>query len=116
MSGKLILIYVPCGSEDEAATLAKALLERRLVACANIHHSRSLYWWEGKMADETEYILLCKTASSRAEAVESLIRKLHSYDIPCILRLEPTHVNPDYQSWVAGEVSMGALRTNGSPA
>ena len=101
----LILIYVPCGTEDEATALANALIEKGLIACANIHASRSLYRWEGSLVDEEEQILLCKTTQSSADPAEALIKEMHSYELPCILRLRPDHVNPEYAAWVVGETS-----------
>jgi len=107
MSGNsgVVLIYCPCGSEADAAGIAGELLQRRLIACANIHESRSLYFWEGTLNDEKEWVLVCKTASSRAEAAEKAIRELHTYDIPCIIRLEPLADNNAYEKWVFGEVT-----------
>ncbi|MFL5734037.1 MAG: divalent-cation tolerance protein CutA [Chloroflexia bacterium] len=104
-SGDVVLIYCPCGSEEEAAKIASALLERQLIACANLHQTRSLYYWGGRLVDEQETVLLCKTAASRVQAAEGAIRELHSYDIPCVLRIEPAQVNGDYARWVLGEVS-----------
>jgi len=103
----VVLIYCPCGSNEEAVRIARALLDRRLIACANIHQSRSLYFWKGELADEQEPILICKTTASRADAAERAIRDMHSYDIPCILRLEPAKVNDDYAKWVFGAVASG---------
>ena len=99
------MLYVPCGSEAEAESLAKRLLAERLIACGNIYASRSLYHWEGQVADEVEHVLVCKTLASRSEQASSLIEELHSYDVPCILRVVPTESNEAYYSWVAGEVS-----------
>ena len=109
MTNEIVLSYVPCASEEEAASLAGGLLEKRLIACANIHETRSLYWWDGKLTDEMEHILLCKTTRARVRAAEDLIRELHSYDLPCILRLQPAQVNPEYAAWVSGEVTVGVL-------
>ena len=48
-----IVILVTAGSETEAETIAKALVEERLAACVNILNPiRSLYRWEGIVADE----------------------------------------------------------------
>src|SRR4051812_42490530 len=102
MAGKsdVVLIYCLCGSEEEAVRIGRSLLEQRLIACANIHETRSLYFWKGQPADEREQVLVCKTARSRVDAAEKAIRELHSYEIPCILRLEPVKVNNDYEKWV----------------
>jgi periplasmic divalent cation tolerance protein len=99
------LIYVPCGSEDEAARLAKLLLAERLIACANIYESRSLFRWDGELADEREFVMVCKTTPQRAADAEQRIIELHSYEVPCVLRIEPAHANEPYAEWVAGEVA-----------
>ena len=101
---RLLLLYVPCGSEDEALRIGRELIEKRLIACANIYESRSLYRWQGKLTDEREQVLICKTAASRADAAQREIEQIHSYDVPCVIRLEPANVNHDYLKWVVGEV------------
>jgi periplasmic divalent cation tolerance protein len=105
----IVLLYVPCGSEAEATKLASSLLEQRLIACANIYQSRSLYHWEGKLAEEEEFVLICKTLPSRASAAESAIRAQHSYKVPCIVQIQPARVNHEYATWVAGEIALGGL-------
>src|SRR4028119_58303 len=97
----LVMLCVPCSSETEATGIGSRLLSERLIACANIYASRSLYVWNGEMADEQEMVLLCKTLSSRAEEAASLIEQLHSYDVPCILRIVPAQANDEYYRWVS---------------
>jgi periplasmic divalent cation tolerance protein len=98
------LIYVPCGSDDEATRIARTLLDERLIACGNIYESRSLYRWEGALVDEREHVLVCKTLVSKAQEAEKRIVQLHSYDVPCVISIMPAHVNIEYASWVAGEI------------
>jgi periplasmic divalent cation tolerance protein len=102
----IVLVYCPCGSQGEAVRIAGALLEQKLIACANITESQSMYYWKGVLSDETEWLLLCKTTSTRAGAVARTIRRLHSYEIPCVMRFEPAKVNEDYEKWVFGEVAL----------
>lgn len=118
----LALIYSPCGSEAEAESIARALLAERLIACANIYPSRSIYRWQGQIADESEYVLVCKTLPSRVRATRALIARLHSYEVPCILEVHPASANHAYTSWAAGEVAAQQSRATlaagvtGSPA
>ena len=104
-SNDIVLLYVPCGSEDEALRICRALLEERLVACGNIHQTRSVYRWKGEVADEQEYVLICKTTRDRALAASRQARALHSYEVPCVLRIEPAEANYEYAAWVRGELS-----------
>jgi periplasmic divalent cation tolerance protein len=107
---QIIMIYVPCGSEDEAAGIASALLSERLIACANIYESRSLYMWEGKLADQKEYVLFAKTTPALVSKAEQRIGELHSYEVPCILAIRPDSVSDAYARWVAAEVASDADR------
>ncbi|MEO8284912.1 MAG: divalent-cation tolerance protein CutA [Chloroflexota bacterium] len=104
----ILAIYVPCGSESEAATIASTLLQENLIACANIYASRSLYVWHGKLEDQAEYVMFAKTTRLRAAAAESRIASMHSYETPCILVFPPESVNHSYSNWVRGAVSGGS--------
>lgn len=107
-SAKTVILYVTCGSEEEAETIARSLCEERLIACANIYASRSIYIWKGNLTGEKEHVLFCKTTAAKAIAAEKRVRELHSYDVPCIITLAPERVNYAYEAWVAVSVSGGA--------
>ena len=100
----LVMLYVPCGGESEATQIASRLLAERLIACANIYVSRSLYRWKGDIADEQEHILICKTLASRSEAAVALVKRLHSYEVPCLLTVIPAEANDEFYLWAQGEV------------
>lgn len=101
----VVLIYVPCGSEEEAVRIARTLLTERLIACGNIYQSRSLYIWENRPADEQEYVLVCKTAPVRADATRRRIDEMHSYKVPGVLTMQPAEANYAYSSWVSAQVT-----------
>ena len=102
---RVVMIYVPCGSDEEAVRICQSLLDERLIACGNIYESRSIYRWNGETTDEREFILVCKTMADRADDAERRVLQLHSYDVPCVLRIEPGHANRAYADWVASEVA-----------
>jgi periplasmic divalent cation tolerance protein len=106
---QLTILYVPCENEAEAARLARALLEERLVACANMWQSRSIYRWKDELKDGPETIMVLKTTPARERAARSRIRELHSYEVPCIVTLGVQHANSDYVNWVHGEVTGARL-------
>jgi len=62
----LVMLYIPCSSEDEAAGLARALLDRNLIACGNVVASRSIYKWNGEIVDGGEFLLVAKTTQAQA--------------------------------------------------
>ena len=99
-------VYVTTESKKEARTIARTLLEERLIACANIIESmQSLYWWEGKIEDSDEAVLIVKTRATHLSALTARVKDLHSYDCPCIVALPITDGSTDYLSWLARETA-----------
>ena len=80
----MISIYVTCKDKKEAEKLAKILLEKKLIACANIHPISSLYRWKGKIEHSKEYAMILKTKKNMFDEIKDEIKKNHSYDVPCI--------------------------------
>ncbi|HJR65167.1 MAG TPA: divalent-cation tolerance protein CutA [Gemmatimonadaceae bacterium] len=107
MSPNAIVILTTVASADEAVALVRALLDRRLIACGNILPGvRSLYRWEGKVADEREVIVLLKTRASRVEALEMAFGELHPYKVPELLALPVSAGLHKYLEWIDDETSL----------
>jgi len=100
---KLIVFYTPIDTRENAKTLAKALVESRLIACANIVAVDSVFRWDGVVQDTSEFVVIAKTTSDTAERVRAAINELHPYDVPCILSFA-AESNPPFVAWVSGEV------------
>jgi periplasmic divalent cation tolerance protein len=101
-----IVILVTAGSETEAETIAKTLVEERLAACVNIINPiRSLYRWEGKIADDREWLLIIKTQAARFATVEARVKALHSYQVPEVIALPILAGAEGYLRWLQGETS-----------
>ena len=99
-----IFVYITNPSEEEAKKLAKHLVENRLAACVSIFPVSSLYWWEGKLADEKEFVTLCKTTEEKFEELEEEVKKIHPYKVPCIVKI-PVESNKEYEDWVRKELN-----------
>jgi periplasmic divalent cation tolerance protein len=98
-------IQVACGDADEAATIADALVDRRLAACVQQVAIRSTYRWQGSVARDDEILLLVKTRRSRYQAVEAAVRSLHSYDVPAITCVDIVAGSADYLAWIDTETA-----------
>ncbi len=97
-------VYVTAADEAQAATLARALLERGLIACANLLPGmRSFYRWQGAVQDEGEVAMLLKTASSRVDALIAAVEELHPYDTPCVVVWPIEAGSEAYLRWVVDE-------------
>ncbi len=95
--------YVPCRDEGEAKRIAMLLLDRRLVACANIFPVTSIYAWQGKIVDEAEAILLVKTTARAWEDAKKAIEHEHSYECPCILCFD-ADANAAFDTWIRSNI------------
>ncbi|MEJ8851819.1 divalent-cation tolerance protein CutA [Variovorax rhizosphaerae] len=95
-----IAVVTTVGSRAEAQAMARALVERKLAACAQISEIESFYTWEGAVQNEPEFRVLFKTTRERYAAVESAIRELHSYDLPAIHAIAFEHIHAPYAQWV----------------
>ena len=101
-----VVIFVTAGSEAEAETIAKALVEERLAACVNIlSPMRSIYRWQGKVADDREWLLVIKTHAERFAAVETTVKALHSYQVPEVIALPIVVGTEGYLQWLRESVS-----------
>ena len=90
---------------QQAEHIARMLLEARLVACVNVlGPCTSLYTWQGKLARETEYLLLIKTTLACEAAVITRLQELHPYEVPEVIVLPIAAGSPAYLSWLAAAV------------
>lgn len=99
------LVYATFPSMEAAETVARALVEARLVACANILPGMvSIYGWEGRTERGAEVVMLLKTTAARAADVVEAVRASHPYALPAIVVLPIEGGLPAYLDWIAGAV------------
>lgn len=102
-----IVVFTTLATADEAVSFVRALLERRLIACGTIlPGGRSLYRWEGKLADEQEVVVLLKSRSARIDSLREAFNELHPYKVPELLALPVTAGNEKYLEWINGETTL----------
>ncbi len=99
----MTLVYITCKDRKEAEKISMRLLEKRLIACANIFPVKSMYWWNKKIVNSNESVIIAKTSSKNFRKVENEVKKSHSYEIPCILRIDAA-ANRDYEAWAKKEL------------
>lgn len=100
-----IVIFVTTDSREEAQKIATRLLNQRKVACVNIvPRVDSLFWWQGKLDSARESLVIAKTKASLLPEVVSLVKDVHSYEVPEIIALPIIGGNEDYLNWIDSEV------------
>lgn len=97
-----VVILITAGTDEEARKVAKALLNHRKAACVNIVAGvSSFFWWQDKLDSAQESLLIVKTKASLVNEIVSLVREVHSYDVPEVIALPIVGGNQDYLEWIA---------------
>ena len=103
MSTRVAIALMTAPNEAKAAEIARALVEERLIACANlVPKIRSIYVWEGKIADEAETLVVMKIEAAKFERIKDRILELHPYGVPEVLALDVDQGHTPYLQWVLG--------------
>jgi periplasmic divalent cation tolerance protein len=97
---KLLAVFTTVASRDEACKMASTLVERQLVACAQISEIESFYRWQGSIQHDREFRLLLKTTDAQYEAVEAVVKQMHSYELPAIFAVPVERAYGPYVAWV----------------
>ncbi len=96
-----LVVLVTTPSAEEAARLARAVVEEKLAACGNVVPAvRSIYRWEGKICDEQEALLVLKAPARRFPELRDRIVALHPYDVPEVIALRIEEGNERYIDWI----------------
>jgi len=102
---KPIAVFTTLGSLDDARRLARAIIERKLAACAQLSSIESFYVWKGALQNEPEVRVLFKTTDACYAALEAAIVELHPYELPAIHAVEMGAVHAPYAQWIIDETT-----------
>ena len=102
-----IIVFITCPI-GEGERIARGLLKEKLAACVNIVRGvRSIYWWEEKIEESEEELLICKSNEKLLSKLINTVKRVHSYEVPEILALRVYGGNSEYLNWVLNTVLGG---------
>lgn len=102
------IVLTTAANPEEAARLARTLVEERLAACASaIPTVESIYWWQDKVESASETMLLMKTSAEKLAALEARLHELHSYETPEFLVLPVESGSRAYLEWLRASLQQG---------
>ena len=102
MNGCIVISTYP--KEQDAIDAARKALDARVAACVSISKVRSLYWWEGNIADDDEYLAIFKTLKDKADELKRLIKDNHPYTVPEIVEIGMDDVSKPYLEWMVESI------------
>jgi periplasmic divalent cation tolerance protein len=96
------LFYMTCKNKVEANKIAYALVKKDLVACANIiPNIKSYFKWNNKKINALkESILIGKTVKKNINKITLYVKKISSYDCPCIVFVNIENGNKEFLNWI----------------
>ena len=105
MTDKIVVLST-CGSAEEAAKIARALVEKKLAACVNVMPAvRSFYRWKDVIEDESESLLVIKSSRALFNQLRVEIEKLHSYEVPEVIAVPIVDGSEGYLEWLDRELA-----------
>jgi periplasmic divalent cation tolerance protein len=103
MSTDYVIVFVTTKDKAEAEKIAQALLQEKLIACANvISPVKSCFHWLGKIDTAEECLVIMKSRASLFLEIERRVKALHSYEVPEVLALPIIAGSAGYLDWVDG--------------
>ena len=96
----MLTVFITCASGKEAGRIATALVKGRLAACVNYFPCRSVFRWKGRMKKSKEFVLLAKTTEKKYSALERLVLRLHSHNLPAVFAWQDNRASKAYLKWV----------------
>ena len=97
---KPVIIISTFPDKKTITKIANQLVEKKLVACVNITKISSVYSWKGKIENQSEYLALFKTTKTKLRPLKKELEKLHPYDVPEIVEINPISINKSYLKWL----------------
>lgn len=95
------LVYTTFACKEDAERVADILLDKHLIACANIFPGIcSMYRWQGKKHKEQEIAMIIKTRQENFSAIEEAIVSEHPYETPCVLCLNVSEGHKGFLDWI----------------
>ena len=97
---KYCMMIVTFTDENEADRIVTELLDRKLIACAQMQDIRSRYVWKGEQVRDREVLVFMKTKAALYSKVEECVRDMHSYEVPEIIAGPIDKGLPEYLRWI----------------
>lgn len=105
MPDSVVIALSTCPDEPCARRIAESLVSEHLATCINrISGLRSTYFWDGRLQDEAEVLLIVKTTAGRLPALQARLAALHPYELPELVVIPVVGGNERYLDWVRNGV------------
>jgi periplasmic divalent cation tolerance protein len=106
MKEQPVLVFITATTKDEAISIGKHLVKKKLAACTHIiDGALSFFIWDKKLCEENEVLLIVKTIQEKLDKIVTVVKKLHSYDVPEIIAVPIIDGSKDYLNWLRQSIT-----------
>ena len=102
---KLIIIISTYPNKNSINKIANELVKDKIIACVNITKISSIYSWQGKIKNTSEYLALFKTTQKNKKSLKEKIKATHPYEVPEIAEINITSINKSYLKWLVESIT-----------
>ena len=97
---KPVIIISTYPNKKSITKIANEFVKNKIVACVNISKISSIYSWNGKVENASEYLAIFKTTTKNKKLLKQKIKETHLYDVPEIVEVDVTSINKSYLNWL----------------
>ena len=99
-----IIVLVSFPNREIALEIAKQLIEKRLIACAQFSAIESLYRWQNQLENSQEVMMHAKSIYTYWPVIQSTVKEMHSYEVPEIIATPILEIDSSYLQWMLEEL------------
>ena len=96
----MIILYLTCANDTEAAKIALAILDAKLAACVRRMPVESDYWWDGRIQHSSEVMLMIESKAEKFDGINTLVEQLHSYKDYVLTAVPVVQTTPGVLQWI----------------
>ncbi|WP_299290966.1 divalent-cation tolerance protein CutA [Nitrosopumilus sp.] len=97
---KPVIIISTYPDKKSVTKIAKMFVKNKTSACVNISKISSIYFWNNKIENSSEYLAIFKTTSKNKKLLKQKIKETHPYDVPEIAEVDVSSINKPYLDWL----------------
>ncbi len=103
-----IQLFTTTERRDDAEKISRAVVEKRLAACAQILGPiTSTYWWKEEIEKTEEWLCMMKSRRDLFNELEEVIKSIHPYEVPEIVAAPIVLGSQSYLGWLEQEIKPG---------
>lgn len=100
------IVYVTVDRKNTALEIAKKLIEEKLAACCTIiSNVESVYFWEGKVQQDRELLMMIKSHLNKFDELERIVADIHPYEVPEIIAVPIAEGSKKYIDWLENTIN-----------